>query len=236
MTIQNALDELKQKGLNLFAVTKTCDLPDDIKQLMQDQGIEMSLAKNEHLCLFAHGGTELWKHLPHPMNEEEHPVDRYSISMITNFAQKVWNKDIKVLFPGDQYVVPLQRIGRHLNLSRPSLLGLDINKDYGPWFAFRGVFLIEAEIDHPKLATFESPCERCQDKPCLNACPAGAVTKDNFILKSCATYRISEQSKCETICLARLACPYQAQHRYSDEQITYHMGRAAHIKKLASYA
>lgn len=103
--------------------------------------------------------------------------------------------DARILFPYGQYHPPLQKIGRAFNLGRPSRLGIDINNRFGLWFAYRCLFLTEEENPEHLLPSFVSPCDDCAKTPCASE---------------------SDFQK------ARLACPFQKDKRYSDEQIHYH--------------
>ncbi|MBC7537965.1 MAG: hypothetical protein H7281_04040 [Bacteriovorax sp.] len=224
------IEILKHSGLNIFAAVEVSKLPVDILDILKAQNIPHEA--QDTLCIIGSGGRDLWKHLTHPLNEILHPIDNFSIE-----TMKKLEDNIQILFPHPQWNIPLQRIGRFLNISRASLLGLDINKDYGPWFAFRGAFLTKTKIGEMKYENFNSPCETCETKPCISACPTNAVAKigESFKLNLCADHRLKLASSCADRCLARLACPYQDQHKYKLEQIQYHMTRTAHLKKLSNY-
>src|SRR5262249_25101276 len=113
----------------------------------------------------------------------------------------------------------------------PSRLGLDIHETFGPWFAYRGVFLTAQEIPETDFAEFTSPCESCAEKPCVDACPPRAVGQ-TFDVKTFGDFRFSGNSPCADRCLARAKCPVGAEHRYSLDQIQYHMLRPAHLAKF----
>jgi epoxyqueuosine reductase len=127
----------------------------------------------------------------------------------------------------------LQQLGELAGWSHPSPLGQGINPTYGVWFAYRAVFLTTAELPLTGGAPRPSPCDACLDKPCLSACPAGAVQPARFDIDGCANYRLQPASPCADRCLARMACPYFPEHRYSLEQIRYHYGRS--LETLAAW-
>jgi epoxyqueuosine reductase len=221
---------LKKLGLNIFASVEVSQLPNDILEILTAQNIPYEA--EDTLCIIGNGGRDLWEHLTHPLNEMLHPIDNFSIE-----TMKKLEDNIQIIFPHPQWNIPLQRIARFLNISRPSLLGLDINKDFGLWFAFRGAFLTKIKIGEMKYENFNSPCETCETKPCISACPSKAIaTKgESFKLNLCADHRLKIASSCADRCLARIACPYQEQHQYKIQQIQYHMTRKAHLKKLSNY-
>jgi len=212
--------QLAQCGLNIFATAPVASLPVPLREAVP-AGFERST-----LCLVGHGGRELWNHLPHPLDSAENPIDRFVLRQIERFQPTV-------LYPHSTLVYPLTQLGRYFNVARPSLVGLDIHPVFGLWFAYRAVFLTDMELPVvPAAAPFASPCETCADKPCVKACPSQAVSVDGFQLGACATYRLSENSSCLSACHSRIACPVGAGHRYSEEQLRYHMSRPAHLKKL----
>ena len=137
----------------------------------------------------------------------------------------ILDTNAQILSPHPKLNIPLQRIGRFLNISRQSLLGIDINQEYGLWFAFRGAFLTKLKIKEIKYEAFSSPCETCPTKPCINACPASALNliDKKFKLNLCSEYQLKLDSSCTDRCLARMSCPYQIKHQYKLDQIQYHM-------------
>lgn len=229
-----ALANLKSKGLNLFASAKINTLSDEIQNLLRKNLIEFD--DHDSIIIIAHGGKELWRHLVHPLKEENDPIDNFSINAMRDFGSDALEGDYKILFPLNSIVLPLQKLGRELNLSRPSPLGLDINFDFGIWFAFRGVMITKKNIPSILSDSFQSPCISCETKDCVANCPVGATSLSlNFNLKACGEFRFKESSDCADRCLARISCPYKSEHRYELEQTKYHMGRASHLKSLASY-
>ncbi len=231
--VKQALQILANRGLNIFGSIRAEKLSSEILRDFAAAGIELS--GRETLCVLASGGRTLWENLPKPLNENSHPIDNFSLAQVSWLNDSVLkDANLKILFP-NKYFIPLQKIGRLLNISRPSVLGLDLNQEFGVWFAFRAVFLTDAVIAEIQPPEFASACDTCVDKPCRSVCPAGAV-KDkavNFKMSDCASYRLSPNSNCLDKCLARMACPYQSEHQYTLEQSRYHNLRVAHLNRLA---
>lgn len=181
----NRLNQLNESGLNLFASMQMSLLSMRAKENLTSAGIFFS--DEDCICMIGHGGRKLWKKIPAP------PIDDYSVEITTRLFPEA-----RILFPHNKWQLPLQQIGRELNLGRQSVLGIDINPDYGLWFAYRCLFLTKEKIPSTTLESFDSPCEACTEKPCL--------LKPEFSS-------------------ARLACPYKKEHRYSDEQLHYHQSQ-----------
>ena len=68
------------------------------------------------------------------------------------------------------------------------------------------------------------PCASCDRRPCVAACPANALTGEDFDLDACLHWRMAPASTCADTCLARLACPVGAEHRYDAAQIRHSYG------------
>lgn len=148
------------------------------------------IPKEGSLLVFGNGGSEFWK-------KATVPLDDYSKDLIIKFGNESLNEDLtnNFLYPHDSLTIPLQQLGRRLNLCAQSPLGIDIHPEYGLWFAFRAVVFSKQHLEEKLLPTFQSPCESCKEKDCL---------------------------KGESFRKKRLACPIGAHHRYSDEQLDYH--------------
>ncbi len=64
------------------------------------------------------------------------------------------------------------------------------------------------------------------DKPCISACPAGALERLQFDVGRCRSYLRTEAGRggcLEHGCLARDACPVGQDYRYPPEQLRFHM-------------
>jgi ferredoxin len=125
-----------------------------------------------------------------------------------------------------EFVIPLQQLGEAAGWSYPSPLGSGISPVYGVWFAYRAAFLIDADLPLVYEEPAPAPCDSCLDKPCIQSCPVGAAQPGAFDIEGCAGHRLGPDSPCADRCLARMACPYFPEQRYSLEQIRYHYGRS----------
>lgn len=159
MNITNGIETLRSLGLNIFLSAKVSTLPQELYSFEATQ-------MEKTICLVGAGGPTFWSHLPHPL-QGPHPIDHYSIKVLREFADFHLNGNIEFLFPHESITLPLQRLGRALGPAQPTPSGIDMCSEYGPWFAYRAVFLTSHEIKVSSLQTFQSPCEGCFEKLCL---------------------------------------------------------------------
>ncbi len=240
-SVHEGIDFLAAAGLNLFAVFDGTALPAAVTVVMAQSGVPV--ADYGRLVLLGHGGRQLWAQLQAVGPQTVDPVDHYSLTITRQFITRYLDDaDHVMLYPHEQYVIPLSLLGELAGWSYPSPLGQGIHPTFGLWFAYRTAFLTNYELAttvranealanealvnealvNEALASGRAPCDTCTHKPCLTACPAGAVRPDKFDLLSCAGFRVAAHSVCADRCLARLACPIAPEHRYSLAQIQYH--------------
>jgi hypothetical protein len=147
----------------------------------------------------------------------------------------VWTRDVlsplaeylgaRAAFPFDVPHPPFLSWAKAANAGFTSPLGLNIRTDFGLWHAFRAAFIFDDEFAIPAPPPGSSPCETCEAKPCLTACPVGAFSGTSYDVAACASHLGSPQgAPCrERTCLARLACPVAPGYRYAAGQMRFHM-------------
>jgi len=110
---------------------------------------------------------------------------------------------------------------------------------YGPWIAFRAALLVDVGIDSPGDALGFDPCPRCTARTCIPACPAGALVSARMGHSEVPDHRVEVETDCAPRCHARAGCVLGPEHRYPDDELSYHQMRAlrsmrpyyeAHIK------
>lgn len=216
---------LAEAGLNLFAILDCTTLPTTIRDMLLASGVP--LTGYPRLVLIGHGGRRMWTALQAWGMKTADPVDHYSMTLTRQFIQTYLHAPpVFWLYPNTPYLVPLQQLGRLAGWSHASPLGQGIHPVYGVWFAYRAAFLTTAELPVLTEPDQPSPCELCADKPCIRACPVGAVGVGKFDVDSCAHHRLRSYSRCADRCLARMACPFFPGHQYTLPQIQYHYGRS----------
>lgn len=215
------IDYLNDKGLNLVGVLDIPTLPDSIREPLL--AADLPLQEFSRLVVVGHAGQRMWQVLAPERGNSMDPVDDFSKRHSSYFAENYLNDaSWQLLYPADLFF-PLNELGELVGWGKPSPLGLGIHPQYGLWWAYRTVFLTKTELPLTQPAGHAHPCDSCLGKPCITICSATALdTTSGFNVYACADYRIESDSKCGQQCLARLACPVGAEHRYKREQINYH--------------
>ncbi len=153
------------------------------------------------------------------------PLDCWSKAVLLPVARGV---GATAFFPSDPPWQPFQQWAMRAEGMRPSPLGILIHPRYGLWHGYRGA-LAFAEVPEGMEEDGESgaphPCDHCVEKPCLSACPAGAILPEGFQYHPCRSFLASPEGQLclDGGCVARDACPVGREHRYPPEQIRFHM-------------
>ena len=117
-------------------------------------------------------------------------------------------------------------------LAGPSIIGVVVHPVFGPWIAFRAALLLDCELDHPGDAVGFDPCSTCSTRPCINACPAAAVSfPSGWNIPRCLAHRVEAYPDCATQCHARVACVLSPDERYPDDELAYHQARALRVMR-----
>jgi len=160
---------------------------------------------------------------PEARDGQPHPLDRYTARVVdAAVAAALAGGRVRhaIGHPFDANpIIPFQRLGRAAGLGGPGPLALQIHPVFGPWWAYRA--LIALDIALPAGAPPGDACAGCP-APCVAACPGRAVDRAGFQLQACHAHRAAA-AECELSCAARLACIRGPEHRYSDQQLAFHM-------------
>lgn len=218
---ESGIHFLAKNGLNLFASLPIQSLP----TLLQRQLVENQIPIHDftHLIMTGHGGHLFWAKLQAQGLMIDDPVDQFSLQLTQQFiATYLHSPNYLILYPLTSFIVPLTQLGEFANWSHPAPIGQGINPKFGVWFAYRTAFLVNGRFPTSTQPATESPCLSCHEKPCISACPSGAISQTAFNIFTCTDYRIEVHSSCADRCLARMACPVAPEHKYSLPQIQYH--------------
>jgi len=207
---------LDRCGLNRQHVFDLADLPPEIMATLGDT------APYRQLVLLGHGGKALWECVKAAGMVGSDPIDDYCVQAVQGcFAEHLPANRYRIVFPGEQPVA-LQQLGKLAGWHHAAPFMVGIDPEWGTWYAYRAVVLADTHFCPFLTVDRNRPCDSCQTRPCVSACPAG----DNFALEKCLAYRRRGDSLCRDTCLARLACPVGSQHRYDDEQMQHSYARS----------
>lgn len=149
-------------------------------------------------------------------------LDRWSERVLGEVARR---HDAETVFPftGPPYH-PFQRWALRGGGVSASPMGVLVHWRYGPWFAYRGALLFGRRLPVVEGEP-RGPCHTCRDKPCLDVCPAGAISRESdYDAERCRTYVAGAKARCRAYgCDLRHACPVGQDYAYGPEQARFHM-------------
>ncbi len=104
-----------------------------------------------------------------------------------------------------------------------SPIGLTIHPAFGLWHAFRAALLFDEDPGFSEECA-ESPCDKCENRPCLTTCPVSAFSGNDYRFNACLDYVGTGANSCRSEgCDARKACPIGQDYRYKPEHAAFHM-------------
>lgn len=214
---------LATEGLNVHAVFSLKSLPPEVLATLALTDEERG--RFRQLVLIGHRGRDFWTALQRRGMHGAHPVDQFVTERVAAWMDgplqgHAWRQ----VFPGP-HPVGLQRLGELAGWHHPSPFWVGVDSAWGSWFGYRAVVLADTHLALTPRRETPSPCDSCSNKPCIQACPAGALASERtgaWQLQACLDFRKQPASPCQDRCLARNTCPVGADHRYADSQIAYH--------------
>ena len=162
-----------------------------------------------------------WPHLQaQPEWKGPDPVDRWSRRVIGRVACDL---GAKALFPfGGPPYQPFYSWALRTGRVWDSPIKLLVHATQGLMVSFRGALALPQTIPLPPPAI--QPCAACA-KPCLTACPAGALTGAGYDVPLCHAH-LSQPAGTDCMtrgCLVRSTCPAGAGYARMPSQSAYHM-------------
>lgn len=204
----------------------------DIEALLDQQGLCVSgglvpeagddLPQIKSLLMISPNGADFWPLFTRSSEYNDgapDPIDRWSQRVLTDLAQRLGGK---ALFPfgGPPYRPFLQwaiRTGR----AHSSAVGMLVHNDAGLWISYRGAIALPYSVALP--VPLQNPCETCVPRPCLSACPVGALS-DGYDTAACHSWLERPEADCMSQgCAVRRACPVGAAFGRLPEQSAFHM-------------
>lgn len=156
-------------------------------------------------------------------DSDDDPLDRWSRRVIGTVASDL---GAKAVFPfGGPPYQPFYQWALKSGRCWDSPVRLLVHDAAGLLVSFRGALALAQAVDLP--ATPPRPCDTCAAKPCLTACPVGALTGAGYALPICHAYldTAAGQDCMTTGCAVRRACPLSLAYARMAEQSAYHMGQ-----------
>lgn len=158
------------------------------------------------------------------LEKQENPIDQWSQRVIGTLAEQL---SAQAIFPfGGPPYHPFIAWALASGRAWQSPVGLLVHDTSGLFVSYRGALLIPKMLELPKNGA--SPCYKCEEKPCLSACPAAALTSASYDVTACHGYldTLSGANCLNNGCLVRRNCPV-GQNRRLPAQSAFHM-RAFH--------
>jgi epoxyqueuosine reductase QueG len=149
-------------------------------------------------------------------------LDQWTEDVVGTLARDL---DAAAVYPFAKPPLPFLTWARRAGAGHVSPLGLNIHPVYGLWHAYRAALLFPVVFDFPVRQQGAHPCETCDGKPCLSACPVDAFSREGYDTEACAQHLAGGQGQecMDGGCLARRACPIGRQFCYSPRQARFHM-------------
>ncbi len=234
--LQDIHAALAPHGLNLVGTTTVAAY----ETLVPSQYHVVSLLPQaKTLVVIGNGGGGFWAGFQaycHArqgyLQEREHPLDDYTVETIENALALCLQRSgavYRYLYPFRFWTEPVSfmHLARAAGLAGPSILGVVIHPEYGPWLALRAALLIDQDLYAPPTAANFDPCPTCREQACMAACPASAVSAEKgWDIPACVQHRLHSPGDCTNRCHARYDCVYGRAHRYSSDELQYHQWRS----------
>lgn len=175
------------------------------------------------VILIGNAGADMFRRFARERDPERDTMDDWTRDVVAGLAQGI---DAKALYPFDMNPPwPFLTWARRGGAGHVSPLGLNIHPSYGLWHAYRAALLFPVAFDLPVQQPGPHPCEACDARPCLTACPASAFDGTHYDVPACFAHIASAAgTDCMTRgCLARHACPVGQGFAYAPAQAQFHM-------------
>jgi len=176
------------------------------------------------LVLIGPDGGAFWPALaaaPEGRDGAPDPVDRFSRRVIGRMACDL---GAKALFPfGGPPWRPFYAWALRSGRAWASPVRLLVHDRAGLMISYRGAIALRSRIALPAPLA-EPPCTGCA-RPCLGACPVGALGPEGYDVPACRAHVASpEGAACRTGgCRVRMACPPAAAFGLPEAQRAHHM-------------
>lgn len=172
------------------------------------------------LVVVGSAGPSLWRQFRAHMDtdlarwDEAHPLDRFVSSILARADAALARDGVRFRrFEAAFHAMPrldFVALARLVGLGTPGPFGMLIHPVYGAWWALRGAWIVDSDVDPP--LDHHPPCADCP-APCV-----GGWSKAHGIAQATPD--------------ARRRCVVGQDARYDDDQIAYHYDRAGTVTRL----
>lgn len=151
------------------------------------------------------------------LRESADPIDDYTKSRIERIALEITiPHELRFTFDAPPKAFAAVRLARALGLAEMGPSMLAIHPERGPYIALRAAIVFDQE--GPPAQPLDSPCARCQPRPCIPAMNEAVASVGGVK----AMNRASIKREVEAMLRARTACPVGAAYRYPERLLRYH--------------
>lgn len=177
----------------------------------------------ETLILLAPDGPRFWAQFiesPEYRDGSPDPMNRWSIRVIDALAETL---GAQAFYPfGATPPYPFFTWALATGRAHASPVQWLVHDTQGLWLSFRGALGLSHRLD--LLAAPPSPCEGCV-RPCVSACPVGALTDKGYDLPACHAFLDTPAGKdcLRNGCAVRRACPTSHSFGRAPDQSAFHM-------------
>jgi hypothetical protein len=176
------------------------------------------------VVLIGNAGGDMWRAFAAAPRDpgEKNPLDAWLRPRILGAARAA---GAHAIFPNDgPPFVPIQDWAARAEPVHRSPLGIMIHPEFGLWHVYRAALCFAETLELPPREDRPSPCDSCEERPCLKVCPADAFGPTRFKFEACVSHVASEQgTPCrERGCLARRACPVGRAYVYPRPAQAFH--------------
>jgi hypothetical protein len=188
----------------------------------------------QSLLVIGNGGAAFWHAFQRrraadaSLRAAHNPLDAFTRAVVGDTVAGMAGP-LPIVFPFDAGPPALSfvHLAECAGLGRSSLLGVLVHPEFGPWIALRAAVLLPGPCTAPRPADGFDPCPTCVERPCIAACPGGAIGPAGWDIPRCAAHRLSGTGDgCDAGCHARIACVYGQAHRYPPDAQAFHQAFA----------